>query len=482
MISESIASNATRYLCAAAYRDRNFASGALQDLHRQEHRSVATPYGVDTGLVLRHCLASQRRRLARDTVLTGLWVLLGAGVAVFGLGGPQLLLEALLVGWGVVFTFVCLQEFEVLARLTQGRFDPSQAPSVSRRQWDRIEALRRSQSGNVTVYSGFMPFVGFGNDVDGWSFTVNIAKGKEDAIGHPKRPRPFVVDELYDKVGGAIRSLRIERLWADSRLFINGKDARDIGWVLPDESGRPLTHAAPATVARYMRQPTQQVRHYLAIQVLEWQGELMVSIFVRFAIVGANLFCEGRYLLLPPVKEAYRKIDELHPRPHLRSFGALLAKSVAYSVLLVPFAPLLLLIGLLRPLATWHARRRDAQEVRTDPTFDFGTTASIREKAMSKNYQHYFQKLDKEMYLKFVQQQLLDSIVTFLDERNIDTSDLKERQTAIFNSGVMMSGGSISAENISVGFGAKAWSGGDMRARMASAGAAFSNGGGERRS
>jgi hypothetical protein len=86
--------------------------------------------------------------------------------------------------------------------------------------------------------------------------------------------------------------------------------------------------------------------------------------------------------------------------------------------------------------------------------FDYGAKISIRESATSTEYRRYFQKLDKEMNFKVIERRILDSIVEFLDSKNIDTSDLQNRQQWILNEGVIVSGGSIEAESVALGKGA----------------------------
>jgi hypothetical protein len=54
-----------------------------------------------------------------------------------------------------------------------------------------------------------------------------------------------------------------------------------------------------------------------------------------------------------------------------------------------------------------------------------------------------------------MERQVLDSIVTFLDARGVETSELVERQTTILNQGVLVSGGSLVAGQLAVGRGAK---------------------------
>ena len=62
--------------------------------------------------------------------------------------------------------------------------------------------------------------------------------------------------------------------------------------------------------------------------------------------------------------------------------------------------------------------------------------------------------LDKEMYLKVLEKNILDSILTFLEENDVDVSELKQRQSIILNNGVIVSGGSMTTQNLSVGTGA----------------------------
>jgi hypothetical protein len=82
---------------------------------------------------------------------------------------------------------------------------------------------------------------------------------------------------------------------------------------------------------------------------------------------------------------------------------------------------------------------------------------SVREDVSSAQYHHYFQKLDKEMYMKIAEGQIIDAVVRFLDSRGIDTSDLKERRTTILNNRVIVSGSmSVQADTVALGSRAQA--------------------------
>lgn len=148
-------------------------------------------------------------------------------------------------------------------------------------------------------------------------------------------------------------------------------------------------------------------------------------------------------------------IDQIQPNPTWRQLIQLLQESLIKSLLLFPGAIFLVDGELLRPLTRWNQRRANRRIIRENPTFDYGAVTSIRELASSNEYRHYFQKLDREMFLKILERQILDSITNFLDVHNIDTSDLRAREDVILNNGVIVTGGSVAAQNLTVGERAK---------------------------
>jgi hypothetical protein len=61
--------NATRYLCAAAYLDAAYAAAVIRELMASA-RSVVPSVGIDLGPIIRHCLRARNIQLARDIVLS----------------------------------------------------------------------------------------------------------------------------------------------------------------------------------------------------------------------------------------------------------------------------------------------------------------------------------------------------------------------------------------------------------------------------
>jgi hypothetical protein len=101
-------------------------------------------------------------------------------------------------------------------------------------------------------------------------------------------------------------------------------------------------------------------------------------------------------------------------------------------------------------------RQKIRRLIQENHAFDYGASNSLREFAASSRYRQHFQLLDKEMFVEIIQRQMLESIISFLDSRNIDTSDLKERQETILNNGLIVAGGSFQAGNLAIGDHAKA--------------------------
>ena len=81
----------TRYLCAAAHQDPEFANGAIREFLVEETRPVSGSVGVDAAAVLGEAVAARTRRKLRDTAL----ILLLVGMIVVAPGG-------MLVGWVVL--------------------------------------------------------------------------------------------------------------------------------------------------------------------------------------------------------------------------------------------------------------------------------------------------------------------------------------------------------------------------------------------
>ena len=91
------ATDATRYLCAAAHLDETFARAVLDEVLHQPHRAIAPSHGISLGPVIRHSLAARRRSLVRDGLVAAVLILGLVASRPVGVGVLLILLAAWLI-------------------------------------------------------------------------------------------------------------------------------------------------------------------------------------------------------------------------------------------------------------------------------------------------------------------------------------------------------------------------------------------------
>lgn len=442
----------TRYLCAAAYLDKNFRNYVIKQLVEEEYRAIGESIGVDLVLVAKYCLTARQEEFRLDLILAA--ILLISFI-------PFLWIIGLPVAWFLIARELWMTHYKAIGKRFNRTWFGREAMNVSidQRVEQKIrEATSNVSNSNVVIYSGFSPFIGTGVEIGGWSFALNVEQGKEEVgTGDVLQPISFAIRELYDCVTNAVSELRLGELSMRDRLYVNGQTIQNDTRFLRDKFARPYVQVHPELVEKFMEHPLESIRYYKSIQVTSWKGELVLSIFLRFVRKGPHMFTEVNYCVLPPLKDDYHKIDTAQPILTLKRVGEL----AGLSLLALPIRWWLSPFRVLSTLSErWQAQSERAtirQELEENPNFDYGASISIREYASSSTYQQYFQIIDKEMYIKIIQSHVLEAIIDFLDSKNIDTTELKERQTTILNSGVIMSGSStINAGALGVGTQAQA--------------------------
>ncbi|MDP4511349.1 hypothetical protein [Nonomuraea turcica] len=395
----------------------------------------------------------------RDTVLTvvnlpAILLALGAifaAVISFSLAPLRVLLPVLGVSMAVssvtTFFFKLSYNHAITGPLSRRHFSAVEAP-VPRNSLlrARIAEIDKQTHGNITIYRGFKPFRGYGKVIGGWSFAIDITKPREYS-GECSR---FEVHEIRDHVKRQVEALEWLGLRVEERIFVSGRDVWD-GRVFIGQDGRPQATIEGRELRKLLLEPDNRARPYTVIRLLGWDGELALTIFLRFVIVKRNLFIEASHSILTPLRDSFRGHDQV--------------KRVAgwWGHLGLGLRSIRLFSRPMSAFAHWAERRDDRRALMEladrfeDPHFDHGVFFSAREWASDERYQRYFQKLDSEMYTKVVEQRIFDALVEFLDKHNIDTGELVQRQTTILNNGVMVTGnGSINAQNVAGGTGAHA--------------------------
>ncbi|HEY5288245.1 MAG TPA: hypothetical protein VIJ50_14200 [Solirubrobacteraceae bacterium] len=438
---------ATRLMCTAAYLDPTFAQDVVDEVVHERHRAISVPTGVDIATVAKHCLAACRQKTVRDGLLM-LDVIATIILFFVSRGSFLWLLLGFLLGWAIVLWDTFSATYFVIKHLNPRDFAEHQAPTPTDRGLVlRIDELARDQRGNLTIYSGFMPFAAAGLNVGGWSFLIDLCKGRNDMFGDRSTPSELKVTDLYSEVASALATLEMSNMEIRDRLFVSGSDVRNDPQLLSDPLGAPPAWVELDVLSRYMISPTHQVRHYRCIEIVDWRGELVVSLFLRFAISNGRLFCELNKFVLVPLEEELHRLD--HMGGGIRP-GELL-RTIARSAAATPGLSLRAPKVLFRPVSRDMESSNAARQVARDPFHDYGAPVTALDRVRSTRYRRYFQRLDKDMYDKFLERSVLDSLVTVLERHGIDTGELVERSATIINNGVMAKEANISGHNVAVG-------------------------------
>ena len=464
--SLSVRGDATRYLIASALLQGSSFRRQWLDYVNQTHKTLAPELGVDLPLLIKVCKYLEDRETRYQAIFFGIsfGFLLVLLIAV----GDSYDAEERIITIALVFFVVAW-----IARVYKGYVEQTWATSFLK--WDKYDpdAISKRfsttvdpeitsalpQDHNLIIYSGFVPFVGAGIDLGGWSFAVDTSHPKQD-LGQKEDVLPFSFEDLYSELDRSLNKLAIKGLKTQDALFVNGNAIRDEKWILPDVHGRPVHRVDVETIKRFIDTNDLRIRHYRWIQIHDWADQLVVSYFLRCSRQGKSLFVDVSVFLLTPLEDRYCGIDAL-VSPGWRQR---VREGIGY-LFVTPFTVLYSWVDLFAKFSEWVAdflgtkERRIRREIDNNPFFDFGTGSSLRGKMSSSQYSHFFQRSDKEMYAKIVERTLLDGIVAFLDDHNIDTSDLKERQTTIINSGIIVQGGDVRAQAMAVGTAAQAATG-----------------------
>lgn len=445
----------TRLLSATAQLDGRFARQVVRDVVKDDHRAVAPSFGVSLGTVLRHCVAARGRQTARNVLLAALTLPLVIGLTHLSSGDG--LLVALIVwalAWAAIFTEYWTARYRVAVRsLTGHAYAPGRATRyLTAGAGQRIAELEEAESTNVVVYSGYSPFIGSGINQARWSFAVNVARGRESFDGVRCRTQPFTVDELQAAVAAHLLELGMDLKISD-RLYVDGELVRDEPRIVPDRFHRPRTRMSPRELGVLAAEGIG--RRFQCVTVTGWAGELVYTLFLSFRLTGASLFADATCCLLTPPMEDHRRVDSIEPRPFVTERLRSAARAAVATVKL----PLDVLNATTREgRLTWTAWRRRVggrRAIASNPRFDYGALAGVREVAQSKRYRRYFQFADRDMYGKILDREIFDAVRAFLAEHDIDTSDFEERQAAVLNYGVMVTGGSLQTTSLAVGQDAK---------------------------
>ncbi|HEY1094243.1 MAG TPA: hypothetical protein VGE61_06050 [Glycomyces sp.] len=284
----------------------------------------------------------------------------------------------------------------------------------------------------VTYHSSRAPFVGSGFPLATWQLAMTLRPADASADGGSAM--------TIDSVGlNRTVKARIGALGADSAItrMLPGLELSDHVYVSGRDTVAPVFHPHElrqsgypfATIEQVQADPTTPVRAYLRCTIDSWGGELVTTVFLHCALQGETLYVEFSSCVLPPTPQRY------HVFGGVNSTGGAMFLGFMRGVAAMP-------IEFIRsPVDTVREIARSTSSASTGGSHlgagDHGAVAGIRELGTDLHEQNYFQYRDSVKYVEILERQILDALLDYLRENNVDVSELDERANAIVNNGVI---------------------------------------------
>jgi len=436
--------DATRYLSAATQISIQYAERVVYRVMNEPFRALAPNYGIDVAVVTMWALKALRTRALRDNILAAIFVLIIPALALpfFWLQGLILFPVLLIVAWQVVSIEHWVRFHAIVTkRMLRDRFDPAEAPSPrSESDRARLAEVTKRRDGNLVVFSGHSAFIGSGVRLRYQRILLDVSRGKEAEDGTPMDPDKFTSEDLhkaiaraFDHQNGLGRSLANIRVY--KRLFINGLHIQEYG-LLPDPRRPPDASVNEDVLVAATLHPTPEARTYVCVEMPGWQGQLVVTLFIRAVHTGDSLYIDWTFQVLPPLKDKFLEIDQFYELSRYHQLRGSLWRGLCETVPALLRSPYEALRTRSRPHIVRRHQSRQSHAIKRGYVFDYGAQRSIREDACGTRRQHYFLARDETMYVLLAQQTLTRAVEIFLKDHNVDLGQFTEQVKVIFDNSI----------------------------------------------
>ena len=335
-----------------------------------------------------------------------------------------------------------------------------------------------SSKQNVLLYRDFSPFEFSGVRNGGWSFVVDITKQLNGTI-KPNYEK-LQLSVLESEIQSALRNqfpIKLQEL-----LVVHGHDSA----ILPSET-RPQQyetttmeavqdpnfpydreailwrHGAPSLAPRVtlseqeieniIKNHPDIARRYLWFNISMWNEQLVISNFIRFKIEPRTMYIEYERRVLLPIPDPIGYMD--NPCNYAISLGDISINAVR-SLMDIVLQPVSLIYG-----PGWEVANKLAEYygLIDHGKINCGSEPSFRQMMDIDSYTHYFQPMEVERIAKEVNTVILETVSQVLEDCGIDAADLRNKGTIIYNSGLLVQSGDVSAQALAVGEGSNAKTG-----------------------
>ncbi|MET4040541.1 hypothetical protein ABIC03_002232 [Bradyrhizobium sp. RT6a] len=308
----------------------------------------------------------------------------------------------------------------------------------------------------VLVFKDFDPFKFAGVPVGKWSFTVDVERPAQTASG-TAQVHPVSCGEIEAAIKRELPGSGFGDLLVREIIAIRGEDAFILPMVSHEANiNQPNVSLNEVAVADLAERHPNLVRCYIMFHDIRWDGGLILTHVVRTVLQGKIFYIEtSRFALTPPTKE-FKGTDTTNfnkkPATRIREFFGL--AMVSPFVVIAETYNLLRFATLSRSIK--QLKKEYLESLETNPMFNYGAADSTRREMMDEKFDHYSQKADLDFSVKAFDQTIVELIYKHMQDHGVDVSDLRNKVMTIYNSGIMVQGGDVTAQTMAVGQGATA--------------------------
>ncbi|MFI1996271.1 IS701 family transposase [Actinoplanes sp. NPDC020271] len=221
------------------------------------------------------------------------------------------------------------------------------------------------------------PGLGAGKVLTRWNVQVDTTKAGRDDKGQPRTPRKVDAEELQKALSITVRKAGIAGIRVHNRLFVDGVRPDVVDGLLPDREQPPSPVVARHEIRHAILHATEAARTYLCIELPAWNGELLVTVYVRAVEYGDDLYVEFYAYVLLPLHPVIASAEKLPVSPYGRAVHVA-RWTGPIGLRLLRDAPRTLIMS---ARWRWFLARRPARQrrlIRKSAYFDYGASRGIR--------------------------------------------------------------------------------------------------------
>jgi hypothetical protein len=448
---------ATRYLSAATQINIYYAKSVVDRVTGEHLKALAPTFGVDVPIVAKWAMRALHTRSMRDYSLAVILALQSFFIVIFILWWHWawiFFLFLLSAAWLVTsWDYHERIHNAVIGKMLRDRFRPEEAPPPPREaDRERLRTIAMRRDGNLVVFSGHSAFIGSGELMYSRRLLFDVYGRKEADGDQDKQPEKFTSHDLhtaivaaFDRGHGLGKSINNIRVY--ERLFVNGLHVQNNRQLLPDPLQPPPTSVDSSLLHAAAVNPSPEARTYVCVEMPGWQGQLVVTLFIRAVYAGKSLYVEWTFKVLPPIRTEFLGIDDLYELPrHIQLKNSLVSGLRALVPALLG-SPARAYRSWCRPRIAKRHQSKQSYAIKRGYVFDYGARRSIREDASGNQRQHYFLARDETMYVLLAQQTLIQTVGDFLSEHEADLDQFNDQVKVIFEQTINYNIGNITGSS-----------------------------------